>query len=409
MQADPTPSPAPRDLSLDNVRTLMVLAVLLLHASCAYAFGIPWWHAQDAKHLSFDILIIFMDGFALPTLYFVAGAFSLPSLTRHGGTGFMVRKLKRLGLPVVLLSAFYLPAMVYLGYLHRTEAPLSFMDYWLHWMATAADWGFVLITDMVTGARYQDAFAPHHLWFMSLLLVFFAAHVLWRAVRTGPPHPGPARNTDLSFKGLAAWTVVVALAYAAMNAVIQDWAWARLGPLLLFQPTRVPVYAGAFILGTLARPRLASGRPMPGPTWFWLLLFLSCQTSMILNASLFIADKGPLPWPLALAHGTLRAALAIAAICLTVNLARRFLAAPSPWRQSLATSSYDIYMLHMPLAVVAQAALLAVAVPLGVKMILVFGATLLVCWGLSRAMARYWPWLPAGLLAAWFAGFCLLY
>jgi len=404
MQAPMTRNFAPRNDSLDNVRTLLVLAILLLHAACAYAFGIPWWHAQDHKHLLFDLLIVSVDNFALPALYFVAGTFALPSLDRHGDARFLVRKLKRLGLPVVVLSTFYLPAMVYMGYLRRAENPTPFLDYWLQWLVTLTDWNFVIITSMETGAPYIDALSPHHLWFMSLLLVFFAGYALCRKIT--PPRREKRR---LSWLGVLAWGAVMALGYATVNALVQDWTWARLGPFLLFQPSRLPVYAAAFVFGVRSRSRLASGDPMPGPVWAWLAVFLVSQAAMIACVNIFIAAPGPATLPTALAHGALRAVLTVSAICLLVNASRRFLAGPSTWRQSLAASSYDIYMLHMPLTILAQTAFVALPLPLFVKMSLAFTTTLLLCWGLSRTMAPRGPWLPATLLAGWFALFCLVW
>ncbi len=66
-----------RKFSFDNLRTLMVLFIVLLHAVCAYAASIPWWHAQDAKGMLYDIALISIDNFALPVL-FSSPAFSRP-------------------------------------------------------------------------------------------------------------------------------------------------------------------------------------------------------------------------------------------------------------------------------------------------------------------------------------------
>lgn len=393
-----------RTLSLDNARTLMVLAIVLLHAACAYAMGIPWWHAQDHKHVLFDLLIVSVDNFALPTLYFLAGAFARTSLDRHGASGFLARKLKRLGLPVIVISAFYLPAMVYVGYLRRAEAPASFIDYWLHWMGSLSDWGFDVITSMATGARFADAFSPHHLWFMSLLLAFFAAYALWRAA-----FPNAVKRPEASLRHVLAWGAVMALGYTAVNLLVQDWAWARLGPFFLFQPTRLPVYAAAFIFGIRTQSRLAAGRPMPGSVWVWLAAFIVAQAAMVACVETFMATQGPAPLPQALAHGTLRAVLTLSGICLTVNATHRFLAGPSRFRESLASSSYDVYMLHMPLVVFVQAALVPVALPLALKMAAAFVLSVPVCWGLSRVMAGRGAWLPAVLLAGFFAGFALIF
>lgn len=406
------PSPG-RDYSLDSLRVLMVLFILLLHAACAYAFGIPWWHAQDLKSQAFDLILVSIDGFALSVLYFIAGAFAAVSLERRGPAGFLAGKFKRLGLPVVFLSALYLPAMVYVGYLRRTENPLSFFDYWLHWMKTAADWGYDQITSMETGAKFADYFAPHHLWFMSLLLVFFAGYVLWRKLAPTKPKTESGSN---SITLLIVSFLVMGLGFFAFCLVMPHWTWARIGPFLLFQPARLPVYGMAFVMGVLARPGLSQKRPLPGPIWLWLVLFILCMFVMAAAMGKTQGFMAPAPGAAKskvilayLGHGLLRGLLTVSAICLFVNAGRRLLGNPKPWRKSLAASSYDIYILHMPLVVFIQVALLGVTLPLGLKMLLAFALPVALFWGLSRALADRNPLWGLGLLVLFFGGFCLAY
>jgi len=387
----------------DTARTILVLCILLLHAACAYAFTIPWWHAQDLKNWGFDLLLFFLDSFTLPVLFFIAGAFARASHDRHGGAGFLRAKLRRFGPPLVLLPTFYLPAMVYMGYLRRAEHPVSFFAYWVRWMASATDWSFSLLTSMETAARYQDAFSPHHLWFLSMLLVFFAGYALWR---TRFSDDGERR---VSAATLAAAGACLAAGYAAANLLIQDWAWARLGPFLLFQPARVPIYLGAFLFGAYARPHLFRRRPLPGSPWLWLGALLPLFAALV-AVSGGAPAMAPPSLPKAMASGLIRAGLVVSAICLFINLGFRFWNRADGWLRSLNASSYDLYLLHMPLAVFVQAALVGLALPLVLKLLLAFLVPACVCWGLSRGvLARRNPAPGLGLLLAFFAGFSLLY
>ncbi len=90
-----------------------------------------------------------------------------------------------------------------------------------------------------------------------------------------------------------------------------------------------------------------------------------------------------------------------------VNLTCRFMAGPSSWRESLSASSYDIYLLHMPLTVFVQTLLLSMAIPLSLKMMAAFAVPTFLLWWLSRFMAPRNAAVPAGLLTAYFIGFCL--
>lgn len=393
----------PRIAALDNLRTLMVLFILLLHAACAYAFSIPWWHVRDITNQGFDLLMFCIDVFALPVLFFVSGLFAAPSYERHGRGGFLRRKLHRLGIPLVLLSAFYLPAMVYVGYLRRAASPVPFFDYWLHWMATLTDWHFNLLTSMESAARYQDAFSPHHLWFVSMLLVFFAGYALCRPLLRGAEERAVSRIALV-------WTgLLLAVCYGAVNLLIQDWAWARIGPFILFQPTRVPLYLGAFLFGIYARPHVARQQSLPGSPYLWMTVFPVLLVAQLVTTGKDVPIRPALLHEAALAGG-LRAGLFLSSVCLTINVSYRFLRHASGWQRSLNASSYDLYILHMPLVVFAQAALLGAALPLVLKMILAFLVPAALCWGLSRqVLARIPGPASLGLLLAFFAGCCILY
>lgn len=393
-----------RDHALDDVRTLMVLAVVLLHAACAYAPSIPWWHARDTLGLGYDVLIFCFDVFALPVLYYLAGGFAAPSLERRGPAGFLRAKFLRLGLPVLVLSAFYMPAMVYVGYLGRAEAPLRFFGYWTRWMASLADWKPVLLADMQTAAPYRDAFSPHHMWFIVLLLAFFALFALRRAAFPArAPRPGAFTSR------LWLTAAGIALGFALLNALVPDWAWARLGPLVLYQPTRVPLYAGMFVLGACARAGQGGRLTLPGPVWAWGTLFVAATLAILAASRTFMAVTGWGNLHLALAHGALRALAALGAVGLFTGAAVRLLSRPAGWRRSLAASSYHVYLLHMPLVVFAQAALVGAPLPPVAKMLLAFIIPALACWGMSRAIAARGAWLSAGSVAVFFAGAVLLY
>lgn len=385
-----------RNRAFDNLRTLMVLFTVLLHACCAYAMGTPWWHAQDAKSPVFDITIVTIDAFALPVLFFVAGLFAHPCLDRHGTAGFINNKLKRLGIPLVAITLFNLPAMVYVGYLRRAPEPVGFLEYWLKWMTSFKDWSFANITNLEQGAKYADAMSPHHLWFISLLLIFFLGYAV-------------ARKTFPAIEiGMGKLTVIAALTicigFTALNLAVQDWAWARFGPFILFQPTRIAVYLGMFVFGILARTHMDKFRPFPGSWWCWLIIFLAGQATLIAMVQQLMAP-GPAPLHMAVIHGALRAVLAVSATAFIVNLFTSRLPTPSRWRESLAASSYDIYLWHMPLVVFIQAALYGHPIPLGLKMLAAFIIPALTFWALSRTAARISPTIWAGYACAIFLGF----
>jgi len=98
---------------LDNLRCLMILSVVVLHAGLAYSNLVPWWPVLDASRSQFfDIFLLIRDTFGIPVLYFIAGYFTLPTLRRRKSAGlFLTSKFKRLGIPFVLSLFFIVPIM----------------------------------------------------------------------------------------------------------------------------------------------------------------------------------------------------------------------------------------------------------------------------------------------------------
>ena len=70
-----------RTIFMDKIRYSMVLAVVVLHAACSFASIIPWWSVRDhAQNQQFDLLIIVLDIFLMPLLFFLLLALSCQRL-----------------------------------------------------------------------------------------------------------------------------------------------------------------------------------------------------------------------------------------------------------------------------------------------------------------------------------------
>ncbi len=270
-----------RTIFMDKIRYSMVLAVVELHAACSFATIIPWWSVRDpAQNLLFDLLILVLDIFLMPVLYFVAGYFALPSLQRHGVNGFIRAKLKRLGLPLVLLGFFFVPVITYIGHLGRTGGSNGFLLYWWQHLPTLFSLEPVLFADPVVGARHANDFSQWHLWFISLLLLFFLLLAMFcrrlaHADQTAGQRQPAAPKTIIAQMLVAG--VLITLAMALVNRICPDWAWFTIGALLLIQPTRVPLYAGLFILGAPAwHKNWFKIAPLPLKPWIWACASLVC-------------------------------------------------------------------------------------------------------------------------------------
>lgn len=216
----------------DNLRAFVIFIVVLMHTlSCYMAFAPAWWYVQDPQSsFVFTIPVIVLDVPGMPILFFLAGYFALGSLARHGAAAFLADKTRRIGLPWVVGAMLLAPVIGYFTYLSRGR-PETFLEFW---------------RTVFFGPSYGHAVY----WFLGILSAEFAVLAALSAVsprlRTTLPTPvRPRRRWLLLFvAGLA----------------LPSWGFACLYPLdqwshcylFLYQPVRLPLYAGYFALGVVA-------------------------------------------------------------------------------------------------------------------------------------------------------------
>lgn len=397
---------------MDGVRTLVVLFVVILHAACAYSEIVPWWPVQEfPKEIPYTLIIVFFDLFCMPTLFFVAGFFTPGSMKSHGPTGFLRAKLLRLGGPFVLLGVFFVPIVSYVGYLGRTAQPDGFLDFWMFQISTAWKPTFVLIDSAKSALPHINDFSQWHLWFISLLLIFcFLAAIASRITPSFFQTDKVAKangRTILLHMALIGAVATVLFGLTAMQ--IAAWSWATLGGYLMFQPARLGMYGGFFTLGIIARTRgWFNGAGIPGSVWLWLGAAIALDAAFLSMSHRFMEIPGPAPASLAFFHGFLRIFAALAWMGFLIKAATRWLNNPNPILTNLSKSSYDIYLLHLPIIVALQLA--AVSLPIGFfpKFILESVLGILICWQLSQRLVLPYPKIAITFLLAVFAAACMI-
>jgi glucan biosynthesis protein C len=106
-----------RLIFFDNLRYLMILLVLIFHSGASYGSIVTFWPYHDPNPSEFvDIIMMLLDVFMMSILFFIAGDFSLPSLQNKGGGSFLKAKLKRLGIPWLVVTILVLPILDYIHY-----------------------------------------------------------------------------------------------------------------------------------------------------------------------------------------------------------------------------------------------------------------------------------------------------
>ena len=228
VSVDVVMSTRPRYTYADNLKVLLVVGVIVGHATMAWT-GVGDWvfdepHVREPM-LSILILMSVVGAlFAMPLFFLVAGAFTPASLQRKGLRRFLIDRIVRLGLPMIFFIIFLSPIIEYVD-------------------PGSAGW------DKGFGAFALHIWwppAPGPTWFLGVLLVFSIGYAVVRAV-------WPSRTTGVTrpriWQLAAAAGIVALVSYVVRFAVplgVEVWRLA-LG--------QAPAWLTGFTLGVLGGER----------------------------------------------------------------------------------------------------------------------------------------------------------
>lgn len=208
-----------RLLYLDNLKILLISAVIVAHAGMTYGAAGSWVYEEpslsDPVQVTLDVVIVLGVLFGLGLFFLMAGMLTPGPLQRQGPRRFLVSRTWRLGLPVVAYAVVVWPV--------------------LRWMSERAE-GYEgslasFYAEQFTGTQWRSlGIGP--MWFVAILLVVTIGWTLWRWVRPAPADP-PHRSFELTHLVLAAGVVaggnfVVRLEFPVDSSQFLDvhvWFW----------------------------------------------------------------------------------------------------------------------------------------------------------------------------------------
>jgi len=347
-----------RILFLDNLRYLMVLLVLVLHAAIPYSNFVPWWCVKvpNAQAVFFDVVILILDVFLMPVLFFIAGYFAILSFQKKGLRVFLRRKFKRLGLPLLIAIPIVSPTFSYIHHVTRNgfSAHLNFGIYWVNYMKTIADLPLGIMTSI-------DQFSQSHLWFMSLLLIFFVVFASF--ARTKIKNEGPERIE--SPKKASPGSIIIVLAVVGfLSAVfattgtllfasaLNPEPWLTILNLLQFQPDSEGSYILFFGVGVFAyTKKWFAGTEIPGHLVLWVLSCAVLSVGLLLTLNQVIRNFSI---EIFLVYLVIKSFLCVSFLAAFSKWAALHWNRPSKLNASLAVNSYHIYITHFLIVILFQ-------------------------------------------------------
>ena len=157
--------------ALDAVRALALLLGVALHGAVPYVPGFPGW-ASDTPSTGLTVMFYVIHIFRMTVFFFIAGLFARLALQRKGTTTFVRDRLTRVGLPLVGGWLVLMPGM---GIVLAVGAAIA---------GTAANTQPAVAPQVPESALMAvvTLFPWGHLWFLYMLLGFYAVALAARGV-----------------------------------------------------------------------------------------------------------------------------------------------------------------------------------------------------------------------------------
>jgi len=219
---------------LDNMRTFLILLVIVLHAGIVYEPILQgtWIVSDPAKNNSLGLVRMYIDIIVMFAMFFISGYFVHFSLNNNSTWGFLKSKFKRIMLPWIVAVFTLIPLYKIIFLVSRGMLQEEWFSYFHLFQRAGGDMYF-----------FADNPTQSWLWFLPVLFMFQIAYLALS--KTG------LFSIKISMKTGVILTFVLGLVYSMIISRNDLMGWHH-SPLLHFQKERLLPYFLVFLLGALS-------------------------------------------------------------------------------------------------------------------------------------------------------------
>lgn len=333
--------------ALDAVRGGALVLGVFFHAALSFVPGPQVWIVMDAsRSTELSVLFYLLHIFRMTVFFVLAGFFARLLLERRGAKAFVLNRAKRIALPLAMFWPISITAIVAVAI----------------WGAAQANGG-AMPEGPPPPPLTAQTFPLTHLWFLYVLLIFYALALALRGLASVVDRGGALRArvgeaAGRAFGGIGA-PILLAAPVAAAFYLTPDWyGWFGIPTPdtgLVPKPTSLLIYGVAFGFGWLLHRQqdiLAGWRAT------WPLHAVAAIFAMV--GCVMMAGVIPVLAPAernlqTLGYAALYAYASWAWTIAIIGFAVRHLSSHSCARRYLADASYWIYLVHLPVVLVLQA------------------------------------------------------
>jgi fucose 4-O-acetylase-like acetyltransferase len=222
-----------RIFALDNLRTLMIFFVVVIHSGLVYenALASSWIVNDPIKNDSIGLVRMYLDLFVMFTFFFISGYFAPPSLKNKNTGAFIWAKFKRIMIPWVIAVFTLIPAYKYI-FLYSRGMPQERWTTYFHFFNREGGNPYL----------FSDNPVMNWLWFLPVLFLFQLGYLI--LAKSG------ILKLKISLTTAVLSTFIMGIVYGMIISQLELTGWYH-SFFLHFQRERLLIYLMVFLLGTL--------------------------------------------------------------------------------------------------------------------------------------------------------------
>jgi fucose 4-O-acetylase-like acetyltransferase len=377
---------------LDNLRTVLITAVVLGHVSGAYGIDADWVYREGGQAsavvsgLGLFAMVIGVS-FSMGLFFLIAGHFTPPAYDRKGAGHFVLDRLKRLGIPWLFYEVVINPFIHYAVDTHGGDCKGALYD--CQYQGTF--WEYLKAFPRTSGS-----FGDGPVWFLEALLIFSLFYALWRLVTDRAPRTAPGEpDASRAVPGNGA-IALFAIAIGLSSFVLRFWvnAFVQYEPFHL-EFARFPQYVALFVAGVWAYRRgwLAAFPERQAKTWRWIAV--ACVLALPVMVVPFSVQSGEpdarftggANW-LSLGYSLWEGFLCVSMSIGVLSWFRRRFDHQGRLVRAMSESAFAVYVLHPAIIVPLALALSDIHTNLSLKLLFVAPISVALCYLVAYALRK---------------------
>ena len=348
---------------LDNLRTFLILLVIVIHAGLVYESVLEqnWIVIDPDQNSSIGLIRMYLDIFVMSIMFFISGYFIRYSAINSTSFNFIKSKFKRIMIPWLVAVVTMIPAYKAI-FLNARGLPQEVWYSYFHlFQRTGGNPYF-----------YADNPTQGWLWFLPVLFIF---QIIYLALSKS----NLLSFINISLKTGVILTFVIGLIYSMVISELDLRGWYH-SAILHFQNERLLIYFMVFLLGSLCNKLIIFESNIKKMKYYIIsnvLLTLSLGVFTVVALNLFFNMIDPsrnyyfvsMFFDKVLYYSSMLISM-LAFLQILVHVFRFNLNKTGKLLSEMSRNSYYVYIIHMVVLGVIAVILLQVALPAMLKFLI---------------------------------------